>query len=247
MILAPDAGAVEWKEEKGDHFIVYYVSNVSLAKKIRRQAEVYYNRIASDLGYPRYSNFWQWDNRVKIYVYPTADEFQKETGKPSWSKGIANYSTKEILTYEWSEGFLESLLPHEITHLIFRDFVGFKGEVPLWLDEGVAQWEEPKKREMASQVAEFLIRNHKNYPLDMLTSVDIRNSQDEEAVHFFYMQSVSLVDYLIRKHGSQSFTVFCRRLKEGKSLNEALKAAYPNSIRNLDELEKRWKKHILGR
>ena len=65
--------------------------------------------------------------------------------------------------------------------------------------------------------------------------------QDEDAVRYFYMQSVSLVDFMIRRHGAQSFTVFCRGLKDGKTLDAALKSAYPNSIGDLKELEEKWK------
>jgi hypothetical protein len=232
--------AEEWKEEKGDHFIVYYKEDAAFAKDAERQAEVYYNRIADDLGYPRYSNFWQWDNRVKIYVHPTEEEFQHATGRPGWTKGVAYYDTKSIVTYAWSEGFLDALLPHEITHLIFRDFVGFKGEIPLWLDEGVAQWQETKKREAAREIAFYLVRSGKHYPLRELAGMDVRFSQDDETVQYFYMQSVSLVDYLIRKHGTSGFTVFCRALRDGKSLDAALKSAYPHSLPDLETLEARW-------
>ena len=232
--------AAEWKEEKGDHFIVYYGGDPAFAKEIKRSADLYYTRIAEDLGYARHSNFWQWDKRVKIYIYPTEAAFQQATGKPAWTKGLADYNAKTIITYAWSKGFTDALLPHEITHLIFRDFVGFKGEVPLWLDEGVAQWEEPKKREIARDVAVFLIKSGKNFPLEELTKMDVRESQDQEAIHYFYMQSVSLVDYLVKKHGPRQFTVFCRALRDGKSMDAALKAAFPNSLVSLKELEERW-------
>ncbi len=245
LLLSPSSWGAEWQELKGDHFIVYYKTDEKFAKDILRQSEGYYKQIASDLGYARYSNFWQWDNRVKIYVYPSEKEFQSATGELSWSKGVANYTTKEILTFAWSQGFLEALLPHEITHLVFRDFVGFKGEVPLWLDEGVAQWEEPAKRAIAKQVARSLIASQKYYPLRDLTSMDIRNSKDEEAVQFFYMQSVTVVEFLIKKHGAQSFTEFCRQLRDGKSLEEALRFTYSASMRTLEDLQSQWIKYVM--
>lgn len=245
-LSCPETIALQWEEEKGDHFIVYHVNNARFAGKIIRRAEKCYDRIASDLGYPRHTNFWQWDDRVKIYVYPTEGEFQQAMGYPHWSKGIANYTKKEIVTYAWSQGFLDALLPHEIAHLIFRDFVGFEGEVPLWLDEGVAQWAEQKKRALAKEAALFLIRNHQYFSLDELTTLDVRGSSDNERVHYFYMQSVSLVDFMIRKYGPRSFTEFCRQLRDGKTLNGALRHAYPPSLGDLQKLEERWIKDVLG-
>lgn len=34
-----------------------------------------------------------------------------------------------------------------MTHLIFIEFVGFDKVIPLWLNEGVAQWEDRSKRD----------------------------------------------------------------------------------------------------
>ena len=69
-ILIMSAYAVEWKELSSDHFIIYYSGDRKFAKGVADKAEYYYRRIAADLGYPRYSNFWTWDNRAKIYIYP---------------------------------------------------------------------------------------------------------------------------------------------------------------------------------
>lgn len=238
LLLAEPA----WKELRGDHFIVYYVENDSFARDILDKAERYYDQIADDLGYPRYSNFWQWDKRVKLYVYATQDAFHQATGQPAWSHGMADYDDKVISSYNFSENFLDGLLPHEITHLIFRDFVGFKGEVPLWLDEGVAQWEEPAKRAASKTIARTLIRSGDALSLGRLTTVDIRDSQDKEDVDHFYMQAVSVVDFMIRKFGPQAFTGFCRALRDGKSIEEALRSAYPGRVQDLADLENQWKK-----
>lgn len=236
--------AFDWKELKGEHFIVYYESGEPFAKQVAHQSEIYYNRIADELGYPRYSNFWSWDKRAKIYIYDAPESFRKATGEAEWSHGVAIYSKKEIHTFTASEGFLDGILPHEITHLIFRDFVGYKDvEVPIWLDEGVAQWEEPKKRQMAKQIAKWLIHFDKDLTVQDLTATNVRRLDDEEKVSFYYMQSVSLVDFMISKYGVRSFTEFCRALRDGKSFNEALKSSF-GSVENLAELDIAWRNYV---
>ena len=103
--------------------------------------------------------------------------------------------------------------------------------------------------------------------LDDMMKLDIRNIDTEQKVYIrsnrtkdnergilflsgdnlitvYYLQSVSLVGFLIEKYGSANFAVFCRELRDGKSLGEALKAAYPTSIRNLEEFEYRWRKYL---
>jgi len=238
--------AEAWKELKGDHFIIYHLGDDNFAGEVLRKSESYYQQVSSDLGYARYSNFWQWENRVKIYIYPSQEEFLKATGEQKWSHGMANYTTKEIFSYAWREKFLGAFLPHEITHLIFRDYVGFKGEIPLWLDEGVAQWEEPEKRAVVKETMKSVLQKGKAFSLKELTRMDVRGSLDTEGTTYFYIQAASLIDFLIKEYGAENFTTFCRQLRDGKSLEEALKFAFPTSIRTINELEEQWKKFILS-
>ena len=224
-----------WQEVKGDHFIVFYQTQESFSREVSRKAETYYRRISEDLGYSRYSNFWQWENRVKIFIYPTREAFLDATGRRGWSEGAANYTTKEIASYAEGKNFLDGLLPHEITHLIFRDYVGFKGEIPLWLDEGVAQWQEEGKRGKFNRLMKGIILDNRYFTMKELTEVDIRKATYVPAVQVFYMQSVSLIDFLVSEYGTDGFVTFCHQLRDGKSLDEALTFAYPTSIRNTNE------------
>ena len=255
--------AQDWQELKSEHFIVYFTplettgqseeTKMSLtgfrqdekfAKDVLDKAEVYYRDIASDLGYARYSEFWTWDKRVRIYIHPDHGSFLKATGQPDWSQGMADYKNKQIISYAWSKGFLELLLPHEMAHLIFRDFVGFKGEVPLWLDEGVAQWAEKAKRQAIKAMVRQLFKEDTLLSLKDMMSLDVRNITQSDRVSAFYVQAVSLVDFLIERYGSSNFVDFCRNLRDGETLEEALSSAYPTHIHNLAELEERWKEYL---
>jgi len=238
------ADAQEWQEVKSEHFIVYFTGDENFAKEVSRQSEVYYRQIALELGYQRYSGFWTWDHRVKIYIHPNRESFLKDTGQPQWSEGVANYTTKEIASYAWSEGFLEALLPHEMTHLIFRDYVGFKGEVPLWLDEGVAQWMEPQKREAVKYAIANLSQQGKLLSLRQMMTLDIREVDDSALVTTYYIQAVSLVSFLVKKYNSGRFANFCRQLRDGKSIEESLKFAYPTALRSIEDLEEKWAAYI---
>lgn len=244
LMTAATAFADEWKEVRGDHFIVYYGQDETFAKRVLENAERYYRRIADDLGYARASNFWQWENRAKIYIYPDQASFRKATGEPDWSRGQAAYGKKIISSYPSSSDFVEGLLPHEIAHLVFRDFVGFKGQVPLWMDEGVAQWEELEKRALARNIAGYLVTTGKARQVGELMTMNLDGLKEEE-VHYFYMQAVSLVDFLIQTFGASSFTEFCRQLRDGKGLEPALRGAYGNSLGSLEEMDQRWRRYAL--
>ena len=244
LFLSPDVFGLDWQETKGDHFIVYYNGDEHFASDMLKKAETCYQQIAFDLGYVRYDNFWQWDNRVKIFIFPDKDSYLKATGQPSWSSGCADHFKREILGFSNSKGFLNEILPHEIAHLIFRDFVGFKGKIPLWLDEGVAQWQERSKRRIVKYLVLKQYIDEKFIPLAHLTKMDIRNLQDAEIVQNFYVEALSLVGFIIEKYGTDRFTQFCRQLRDGKSLNEALSFTYPTDINSMNELEKKWIEYI---
>lgn len=262
MLLAED-----WLEAKGEHFIVYFTQDKDFANNVLNEAEKDYSRIALDLGYPRYSEFWLWDKRVKIYIYPDHKSFIKATNQPEWSYGMADYRAKTITSFTWSKNFLDSLLPHEMAHLIFRDFVGFKGEVPLWLDEGVAQWEEEAKRDDMKKMVRKLYEEDTLLSLRDMMRIKLQEMRDqsrtyilstitksgeraslilgtENLVNIYYIQSVSLVGFLIEKYGSESFATFCRQLRDGKSLEEALRFSYSTHIQTLNDLEFKWREYI---
>ncbi|MCX7661555.1 MAG: hypothetical protein N2Z79_02580 [Candidatus Omnitrophica bacterium] len=263
------ASPQNWQEKRGEHFIVYFTSSSKedFLKEVLDKAERYYQEIALALGYPRYKEFWLWDKRVKIYIYPDRESFLKATGQPSWSHGVAEYNTKKISSFLGSKDFLESVLPHEIAHLIFRDFVGFKGQIPLWLDEGVAQWSEKKKREETRKLIKSLYEQDILLTIDDLMYFDVRTLPEKEGVivrptytkegkkgvvflskdNFittYYLQSVSLVDFLISKYGTNRFTDFCRNLRDGKNIEDALRNTYSGYIHNLKDLEARWRKYL---
>jgi len=259
--------AQDWQELKDEHFIVYFTGDKKFPQEVLYKAEVYYQRIASDLGYPRYSEFWLWENRVKIYIYQDHDSFLKATGQPQWSYGMADYKNKQIVSFLWGQGFLESLLPHEIAHLIFRDFVGFKGEIPLWLDEGVAQWAEETKRQGIKFKVKQLFEKDSVLSLGDMMGLDIRKFTEKDRVYIrptrtkegdkgviflsgdnlittYYLQSVSLVGFFIEKYGSERFAGFCRQLRDGKTMEEALRFTYPEYMRNSTELEDNWREYL---
>lgn len=240
LALRGEASQVAWQELKADHFIVYYAKDEAFAREVARKAEYCYNQVASDLGYARYTNFWQWDKRVKIWIHPDKTSYLRATGQPSWSIGNANYFKKEVSSYVGSDRFVEETLPHEITHLVFRDFVGFEGQVPLWLDEGVAQWQELSKRQLVKIFVRQLYDEKRLVSLRRLTVMTPAHLRSDEAARRFYIQAASLVDFLLERFGKDEFVHFCRQLRDGKSFDESLRFAYGARLSGIQDLEKAW-------
>lgn len=259
LFVSASPEAVIWQELKGTHFIVYFTKSEKaegeraqaekFAKEVLRKAEQCYKTTADELGYRRYSNFWTWDNRMKIYIYPDHKSYVELGGQPEWTGGAADYTNKRIISYRWKNDkqFLEALLPHELGHMMFRDFIGFESDVPLWLDEGVAQWQEQEKRKTAKESARQILKQGKLLHLKKLTRIGTAKlgwKMEKKSIDEFYAQAVSLIDFLITTYGKDSFTRFCRYLRDGKSMDEALRFSYPPPIRDMKGLEKKWVQYI---
>lgn len=242
----PWVAAQDWFSFKGRHFIVFYNDNSlrSQAQKVLGKAEEGYETIAEQLGYSRYQHFWTWGERVAIFIYADKEDFLRETGQPSWSLGYAGRDAfvslaRKIVTYNQEENFLNGILQHEMSHLMLRDFVG---TVPVWFDEGIAQYQEVQKREPTERFMRSMIAQGVTIPLPVLMHWDIRTLQNPHTVALFYAQSLSLVDFLIRVYGQRNFLKLCYRLKEGDHLTEALRKTYGLGDKTLQELEEKWVK-----
>lgn len=234
------AADVEWHVLKGKHFLVYHQHDADFAGDVLRRAEAEYNRIAHRLGITRYGNFWLWGDRAQIYLYPDKASYVRLTGAPAWTAGKADYAARRITVFKGLNALLDSVLPHELTHLIFREFVGFTSDVPLWLDEGVAQWMDRANQGRMLELARLLHRRNRLMPLDLLMATDVRQTASTLSAVEFYAQSVSLVAFMIETYGAARFRRFCGHLRDGKSIDDALRFTYASSIRNMKQLETVW-------
>ncbi len=241
------AADVGWGEIKDKHFVIYYEtkSDQGLAKELLRRAEGYYQKIGDDIGYSRINKMWTWDNRVEIFLFATQSSFVASSGQPLWSTGYADrdsrlFKSKTIVTFKQQEGFVDGLLPHEISHLILHDFIPNAMNVPIWFDEGVAQMQEKDKRAMIHPMMKTLISRNQHIPFEKFVNLDIRKEKDGRKVQIFYAQSLSVVDYLVTKYGIDAFGRLCRALRDNKNFAQALTLAYSGVFANFADLEKKW-------
>lgn len=244
LISRAFADTDSWIIKKSTHFLLYYKSAPEdFIGRIVEKAEDYYDRIADGLGFRRF-DFWLWDNRAKIYIHDNSADYQAATGQPSWSAGCAMTATKVIHTYPHAQQrFCEAILPHEMGHIIFREFVGFNNyAVPLWLEEGVATHQEKLRYAQAGRILRAAMENGDFMPLEKLSGFHPESTTDDRAVKLFYAEAFSIVNFLITKFGRDKFVLFCQNLREKKNLERALISSYPFS--NLKELDTAWQKYL---
>lgn len=236
--------ASEWKEYKCQHLIIYYKDAVpqDFVKSIEQMGEYYYDEISKNMGYTRYKP-WAWDERPKIYIYNDADDYVESAKQANWSHGVASPQDKVIRTFPSAHAFFDSTLPHELGHIVLREIIGFKAQVPLWFEEGVATQQEVAKRWGAHEVVRKAIESDTFIPLDELSFVRLNSKTDRERVDLFYAESASAVNYLISEWGTYRFMNFCRKLEEGGPFEWAMASVYVN-FKTLKDFNKSWVNYL---
>lgn len=226
----------DWNRYDSRYFVIYYRNApLDFVKNVAETAEELYSEIARSLGFMRYRS-WGAEERGVIYIHDDKEAYKKHAQNLEWSGGMAIISRKEIVTYAAASGFFDSTLPHELGHIIFREFIGYN-PVPVWLDEGVAMYQEKAKRWGANKTVLAAMEQGKFLPLTELTAKRLQAEKSEEIINIFYAESASIVYYMIVELGEYRFENFCRRLSDGVPFEEALKKSYGrfNDIKQLND------------
>jgi len=229
---------------KRGHFIIYH-NNRSMANKLSWRAEYHYKRIVNHFGVKDFKP-WEGGAKCPIYLYKTKSDYLNGTGAPDWSQGLAEFGTPRFSSFEDAENLFNNTLPHEMTHLLLYLFAEGR-PVPLWLNEGMAQFEEEdkdtvyrRKRFMKSHV-----RQGTHIPLSLLMEME---NIPEDNVHLFYAESASVVDHLVNDNIKANYGRFLSQVKNGESIQEALKKSYQWKYKNgITDLEKRWLEYVKRR
>lgn len=230
-----------WQTKKSQHFIIYYQgARDNFVDDLMSAAENYYNGIVDELGFRR-MDFWSWENRAKIYLYNDSADYLKDTHSTSWSGAQVSIKKRTINTFIGQQNFLDSILPHEMTHMIFREYIGLKKVLPLWIDEGVACSQEKNSLRQRMSASKNLIDQDTYLEFSRLFDV---YSATLIVPDIFYAQSASVVVFLLNKYGKDSFLDFSRKLRDGIQWEKALLDTY--HFASVEEMQTAWKDFMMN-
>ena len=235
-----------WQQMKGQDFIIYYRGDVpdDFVQTTMDTAEDELKRVTDNLGIVD-NQEWDLDKKIKIYIYSDKDDFVKYGGQAGWAHGVAFAKARTIKLYPDAYGFFDNLLPHELGHIVFRDYIGLTATVPLWFEEGVAIYQEKAKRLGSNKIVKDTIENGQFIPLTQLTGVRLYKDSKNQTVDLFYSESASAVYYLITELGEQEFYLFLGEIKNGTPFEEALHKVYLR-FKTIDELNQAWVDYLQG-
>jgi hypothetical protein len=230
--------------ESSTHFLIK-ARNLRLAKLLVVEAERALAR-ASGLVAGR-----EYPHVIELNVWADQSEYKAHARhSPEWSGGsslIARGDNGTMirrvdLTQLDSAGqfalrMLDSVLPHELCHLVLKDHFG-DAPMPLFLNEGLAmaaEWRVDNSRVLLAGTA---LAGKAKISLDDLVSQQ-KLSID---VDVFYAEAYSLVAYLRTRMSDEQFKRVLRFVKQGCTLGDAIhRALYlPNNPALLEEIARGW-------
>jgi tetratricopeptide (TPR) repeat protein len=193
-----------------------------------------------------------WNPKCTIFLYPTAAYYARQTGKSADSPGHSTFKSDPVNLERVIErridlhcdvaDMLTHVLPHETTHAVLIGRFG-RHQLPRWADEGMAILSEPREKvdRYLKNVASLRSR-HELFSMSELMALN--DYPESRRVTTFYVQSISLVDFLSsQKGGPQTFTRFVRDGLES-GFEAALRRHY--GFRDFKDLEERWSQSAGG-
>ena len=220
-----------------EHFVIRYKRSENLAgSKIRDILRDAYRAISQDFGhYPKY--------KISVILYDR-EEYQAVAGSvPHWSAAL--YDGKIRLPIYEQEGVnVKKLVFHELTHAFVLDLSRMR--CPVWLNEGLAQFQENKIQPIDSRKLIDAVRNKSLMSMDQLIFTDISKTSDQDQAVLFYLESFSFASYLIEQKGFYRVKVLLSELGKGAVFPEAFETAFGRTFKDLAgewqrDLERRYR------
>ncbi|MCP3678282.1 MAG: hypothetical protein GY721_12040 [Deltaproteobacteria bacterium] len=218
----------ELRENKGDHFTIRYRGGVNAVAGhlIGILLEEAYLSIGGDFDYFL-------DGKVDVFLY-AKERFRDITRSPSWVGAIYDGAIKMPAGGITDKtDLLEAVLFHEYTHTVVHRLAG--GRAPMWLNEGIAQYEEGKRQEIYKPILRDILGGQREISLRRLEGSFIGMNQEDATVA--YLLSLSATEYLVREYGVTAIRHILDELGDGGDLEDALFSAIYTSY---EDLEKNW-------
>jgi hypothetical protein len=231
----------DWRSVSGDSITVHwYVGDRAFGEDLRVTAVEALAYIEESMGLTP-------DGPIDLYIY--ADTFDMREAiyyEAGWTGGLA-YPAYRIILIGISPDDPDNVAwgkdteAHELTHvLVGRYTFSCLASIPTWLDEGLAEFVERGEDGLGDDQRDFEAAMADD------TLFSVRGlvgsfSEDSEQAHLAYVQSYSLVDFLIGEYGRDSMLALLTALRDGEGADDALLKVYGF---DQDGLEDAWREHV---
>jgi len=174
-------------------------------------------------------------NPINLYIYANTSDMQDAIlYEPSWTGGQA-FPEYDIVIIGISERDLDwgrTTIAHELTHVLVGHLTfSCLGEVPTWLNEGLAVYSEGSLDPNSEAQLNEAIKTDQLLPVRSLSG---GFSEVPSRAYLSYSQSYSIVKYLIKTYGQDKMNSLLLDLRDGTTIDEALIKVYGFDVEGLE-------------
>jgi hypothetical protein len=234
IVIGPEASLVyadtafDWKSASGDIVRVHwYEGSDAFGQRALKIGEEGVEQAATLLGVHE-------TVPVDFFIYADQNAFYDALG-PGTRENVGGQADAEIRTLfalispsEIDDAWVETVIPHELTHLVFDTAVDNPYHFPpRWLNEGLAVYESEGYGAGDRGAVEDAARDGSLIPLPGLTG-QFPTSGDR--FRLAYAESVSSIDFLVRTHGQDALVALIGSYADGRTDDEAFEAAIGQDV-----------------
>ncbi len=211
-----------WQTEIGTYVTLHwYQGDAAFAQQALTMGENGISKSAKFLGVTETAP-------IDFFVYADQKSFYDALGPGTRENvgGEANTVTRTLfaLIAPTDLGYARTVVPHELTHVVFDDGTTNPYHAPpRWLNEGIAVY---LSEGYGSSDKSLVSRAAKSKTLTPLQGLIGQFPTTADEFYLAYAESVSAVDYLIRKYGQASFQKLVKTYSTGASDDEAFRTAF---------------------
>src|SRR5947209_5643197 len=220
-----DKAEADYREQQSSHFVLRYEGSQapdSLRTDILSVLEEHYSTLQRDLGAA--------PGNISVSLY-TKQAFFDVTQAPAWSAAMNDGKLRiPVSGLTGMTPALMRVLHHELTHS-FTGYITHR-HLPQWLDEGIAQMEEPRSASMFGPRLAALYTAGRQIPLDQLESTFQSYGQDEAFVA--YAEALAAVECIRTNHGMANLAQLLQKLGSGEPIESALRSTIHGGYAQLE-------------
>ncbi len=223
----------DWSEIRSDELVLLSaVPDEALNQALWEAANHALERLEGDIGARP-------ERLVKIYNYPSTQDLRDaRVHVQDWTGALALYAYQTILLgvnqdeLDWGQ----RCIAHELAHIVIHQ-VTFNclGDLPTWLDEGLAAYAEGDLSDTQREALDQAIATDDLIALQSLSGTFPTSSRRASLA---YAQSRQVVSYLIKTYGQEKMAELLQTFKEGTSYDKALQRVYGLDTQ---ELNNQWR------
>ncbi len=173
---------------------------------------------------------------IDIYIFADTNDLREAIlYEPSWTGGQA-FPDQDIVILGISQSDMDwgrDAIVHELTHVLVGHLTfSCLGDVPTWLNEGLAVYSEGELDPASQQQLDDAIQND---TLLTVRSLSSGFSEVPDKAYLSYSQSYSVTKFLVETYGQEKMTALLTSLRDGMTIDEALQNVYGFDVEGLED------------